>query len=99
MIFDEIDTGISGAVALQLSHILINMSEEHQIICITHSPQVASAEGKHFNIYKTDTSKRTITHVRTLSDDERVTELAKMLSTDPPSTAAIANAKELLKVV
>ena len=99
MIFDEIDTGISGAVALQLSNILISMSEEHQIICITHSPQVASAEGKHFNIYKTDTSKRTITHVRTLSDDERVTELAKMLSTDPPSTAAIANAKELLKVV
>jgi len=75
MIFDEIDTGISGAVALQLSHILIGMSEEHQIICITHSPQVASAEG-----------------------EERVTELGKMLSTDPPSTAAIANAKELLKV-
>jgi DNA repair protein RecN (Recombination protein N) len=99
MIFDEIDTGISGAVALQLSHILTNMSDEHQIICITHSPQVASAEGRHFNIYKTDTSKRTITHVRTLSADDRVTELAKMLSTDPPSTAAIANAKELLKVV
>jgi len=99
MIFDEIDTGISGAVALQLSNILMKMSEEHQIICITHSPQVASAEGKHFNIYKTDTSKRTITHVRTLSDEERVEELAKMLSTDPPSTAARANAKELLKVV
>ena len=99
MIFDEIDTGISGAVALQLSRILISMSEEHQIICITHSPQVASAKGKHFNIYKTDTSKRTITHVRTLTDEERVAELGKMLSTDPPSTAAIANAKELLKVV
>jgi DNA repair protein RecN (Recombination protein N) len=99
MIFDEIDTGISGAVALQLSHILTDMSQNHQIICITHSPQVASAKGRHFNIYKTDTAERTITHVRTLSQEERVNELAKMLSTDPPSTAAIANATELLKVV
>ena len=99
MIFDEIDTGISGAVALQLSHIMERMSKKHQIICITHSPQVASTEGRHFNIYKKDTAERTITHVNTLEMGERVIEIAKMLSTDPPSTAAIANAKELLKVV
>lgn len=99
MIFDEIDSGISGAVALQLSNILNEMSSQHQVICITHSPQVAASQGKHFFIYKKDTSERTITHVSVLDENERVEEIAKMLSTNPPSTAAIANAKELLKAI
>jgi len=98
MIFDEIDSGISGAVALQLSRILGEMSESHQVICITHSPQVASASGRHFFIHKKDTAERTLTHVSILSAVERIDEIAKMLSTNPPSEAALENAKELLKV-
>ncbi len=96
LIFDEIDTGISGAVALQLGHILSDMSDKHQIICITHSPQVASIQGKHFFIHKRDTAERTITHVHELSTEERMAEVAKMLSTDPPTAAALENARELL---
>jgi DNA repair protein RecN (Recombination protein N) len=98
MIFDEIDAGISGAVALQLSRILTDMSKIHQVICITHSPQVASADGRHFFIHKKDTAERTITHVNILSAAERIDEIAKMLSTNPPTEAALANARELLKV-
>lgn len=97
LIFDEIDTGISGAVAVQLTQILEKLSSVHQVICITHSPQVASTLGKHFYIHKKDTAERTITQVKVLSAVDRIEEIAKMLSTDPPSAAAIENAKELLK--
>lgn len=96
LIFDEIDTGISGAVAVQLANILEDLSSVHQVICITHSPQVASTAGKHFYIHKKDTAERTITQVKVLSADNRIQEIAKMLSTDPPSVAALENAKELL---
>jgi len=96
MIFDEIDTGISGDVAGKMGDILKELSNEHQLITITHSPQVASRAEKHFFVYKEDLKDRTITHVKELDKDSRTIEIAKMLSGDPPSTFALENAKELI---
>ncbi len=96
MIFDEIDTGISGDVAGKIGVILKELSGSHQLICITHSPQVASKADNHFFVYKEDTKERTITHVKHLNKKEKIEEIAKMLSGDPPSTYALKNAKELI---
>jgi len=97
LVFDEIDTGISGAVALKMGIVLSDLSKNHQIISITHSPQVASRADEHLFVYKEIEGKNTVTKVRSLPPKERITELAKMLSGDPPSKAAISNAKELIE--
>ena len=96
LIFDEIDTGISGAVAKRVGEILYHIADTRQVICITHSPQVASIAQRHFLVAKRDTDTRTITSVALLDLDQRVDEIAKMLSEDPPTGAARENAKELL---
>ncbi len=96
LLFDEIDTGISGAVALRLGNILSSIAQERQVICITHSPQVAAVMGRHFSVNKIDRADRTVTSVKTLGSDDRVVEIAKMLSADPPSESALSNARELL---
>ena len=98
MIFDEIDTGVSGQVALQMGNILRDMSVHHQVITITHSPQVASRAKHHFFVYKDSTSKLTNTKLKKLEAEERYVEIAKMLSGDPPSSAALINAKELIQL-
>ncbi|MCG8330085.1 MAG: DNA repair protein RecN [Chitinophagales bacterium] len=98
LIFDEIDTGISGDVALKMGNILQKLSSHHQVVSITHSPQIASKANKHYFVYKKVTEDRTITNVRELEIDGRVYAIATMLSQDPPSESAINNAKELLKV-
>jgi len=97
LVFDEIDTGISGAVALKMGIVLADLSKNHQIISITHSPQVASRADEHLFVYKEVAGKNTITKVKSLPAKERVTELAKMLSGDPPSKSAISNAQELIE--
>lgn len=96
MIFDEIDSGVSGEVANRMGDILKNLSSAHQIICITHSPQVAARAVKHFFVFKEDIDSRTVTHVKALEGAERLNEIAKMLSGDPPSAFALENAKELI---
>lgn len=96
LIFDEIDSGISGDVALKMGRILRSLSNQHQVVVITHSPQVASRADTHYFVYKQVRDERTVTGVRLLSDDERVTSIATMLSQNPPSESAIRNAKELL---
>lgn len=98
MIFDEIDTGVSGEVAGKMGDIIRSLANKHQLICITHSPQVSARAVKHLFVYKEETKSRTITHVKELSSDERISEIAKMLSGDPPSTFALDNAKDLLSV-
>ncbi len=98
LIFDEIDTGISGAVALKMGDILRKLSNEHQVVSITHSPQVASKADTHYFAYKGIKDERTVTNVKQLQKKERVEAIAIMLSTDPPSKAAIKNAKELLNI-
>lgn len=96
MIFDEIDSGVSGEVANRMGDILKNLSSSHQIVCITHSPQVAARAVKHFFVFKEDIDSRTVTHVKSLEGPDRVNEIAKMLSGDPPSAFALENAKELI---
>lgn len=98
LVFDEIDAGVSGDVALKMGLILDKLALKHQVICITHSPQIASKADVHFWVYKADTTDRTITAMKSLTHDERVTEIAKMLSGNPPTPAAIANAKELIGI-
>jgi len=98
MIFDEIDTGVSGDVAGKMGKTLSKMGEKHQVIVITHLPQVAAKGKKHFFVYKEISEGKTISKMEVLNKEGRVTEIAKMLSGKPPSTSAIANAKDLLKL-
>ena len=96
IIFDEIDTGVSGDVADKIGTILLRMGGTMQVITITHLPQIASKGAHHLFVYKKDDDDKTISYIRELKDDERVTEIAKMLSTGNPSQSALVNAKELL---
>lgn len=96
IIFDEIDTGVSGDVADKIGQILVNMGEKMQVISITHLPQIASKGKFHLFVYKNDEKNKTISHIKELNKDERVVEIAKMLSTGNPSASAIKNAKDLL---
>ncbi len=96
IIFDEIDTGISGEIALKVGNIMEKLSENMQVIAITHLPQIAARGNAHFTVYKDEQSDITHTNIRQLKSDERVLELAKMLSGNNPGESAISNAKELL---
>ena len=96
LIFDEIDSGISGDVALKMGFILRKLSDEHQVVTITHSPQVASKADAHYFVYKKVKDDRTVTKVRLLADDDRVRAIAVMLSQNPPSEHALKNARELI---
>ncbi|GET29370.1 DNA repair protein RecN [Prolixibacter sp. SD074] len=97
IIFDEIDSGISGEIAGKMGSILKDMSAGMQVINITHLPQVAAKGDYHFWVYKQDTEHETVTHLKLLSEKERVEELAKMLSGENISDAALQNAQELLR--
>lgn len=97
LIFDEIDTGVSGEVANRMAEIISSLAEKHQVMSITHSPQIAGKANHHYFVYKHETDTRTITNIKLLSDKDRIVEIAKMLSGNPPSKAAIANAKELIE--
>ena len=96
LIFDEIDTGISGDVALKMGKILGQLARQHQVISITHTPQIAAKADRHYFVYKKIEGDRTKTQVRELSHQDRIVEIATMLSGNPPSPAAISNAEELL---
>ena len=98
LIFDEIDTGISGDVAIKMGSILRLLSNQHQVVSITHSPQVAAKADRHYFVYKKVEENRTYTKVRELTQDERIRAIATMLSQNPPSESAIENAKELLSI-
>ncbi|MEM1220391.1 MAG: DNA repair protein RecN [Bacteroidota bacterium] len=97
LIFDEIDTGISGDVALRMGDILRKLSNDHQVVSITHSPQIASKADAHYFVYKQIKDERTLTKVRSLSLEERIRAIAVMLSQNPPSEAALDNARELIE--
>jgi DNA repair protein RecN (Recombination protein N) len=97
LIFDEIDTGISGDVSLKMGIILKELSSRHQVVSITHTPQIAARADKHYFVYKKVENDRTLTNVRLLSPDERVRNIAVMLSGNPPSDAAMETARELLR--
>jgi DNA repair protein RecN (Recombination protein N) len=97
IIFDEIDTGVSGDVADKVGSIMNTMASKMQVITITHLPQIASKGNSHLFVYKEDKNNKTYSNIKKLSAEERVLEIAKMLSTGNPTAAAISNAKELLK--
>lgn len=96
LIFDEIDTGVSGEVASRMGEILASLAKKHQVLSITHSPQIAGKADKHYFVHKNDKENRTVTAVKELDKEGRIIEIAKMLSGNPPSLAAIENAKELM---
>lgn len=97
LIFDEIDTGISGEVAIKTGDLLNQISKNHQVITITHLPQVAAAGNQHFLVYKSHLEDKSVTSIKSLDQSNTVLEIAKMLSGDNPTDAAIENAKNLIK--
>lgn len=97
LIFDEIDTGVSGEVAAKIGGIMQQMGQSLQLISITHLPQVASKAQHHYFIYKDNDGLRTQSHIRMLNAEERVTEIAKMLSNDQVTPEALRAAEVLLK--
>lgn len=98
IIFDEIDTGVSGEVAAKMALIMQGISKSIQVITITHLPQIASKGEHHLLVLKKDEGKRTITYIERLNKEDRVKEVAKMLSAGEPSETALKNAKELLNI-
>lgn len=96
IILDEIDTGVSGGIADKVGNIISNMAQGMQVINITHLPQIASKGHHHFLVYKEHSNNTTRTQIRRLTPQERITEVAKMLSGEEVSEAAITNAKHLL---
>jgi len=96
VIFDEIDTGVSGDVADKVGIIMEKMAGAMQVITITHLPQIASKGGAHLFVYKEISGQKTVTRIRALKQEERIQEIAKMLSSGQPGPAALKNAKELL---
>lgn len=99
IIFDEIDTGVSGRVAEQMAHIMRDMGDTHrQVICITHLPQIAAYGTTHYKVVKEETETGTVSRMQKLDENERIEEIAQMLSGNDISSAAIDNAKSLLKI-
>ncbi|TWW02014.1 DNA repair protein RecN [Chitinophaga pinensis] len=97
LIFDEIDTGISGEAARQVSFIMEDMARGHQIICITHQPQIAGKADAHYFVFKDARDGKITTNVRLLTREERINKIAQMLSGEKPTAAALENARELVK--
>jgi DNA repair protein RecN (Recombination protein N) len=98
LIFDEIDSGISGEAAKQVGRIMKGLSANRQIICITHQPQIAGKADAHFYVYKEEQTGTIKTNLRLLSKEERILKIAEMLGGETPSAAAIENAKEMMLV-
>lgn len=96
LIFDEIDSGISGEAAKQVGIIMKDLSSAHQVIAITHQPQIAAKADTHFYVYKEIKKDKIITSIRQLNNDERITTIATMLSGEKPTAAAFDNAREMI---
>ena len=96
LIFDEIDSGISGEAAKQVGIILKDLAKNRQVICITHQPQIAGKANAHYFVYKEIKGDAIKTNIRVLTQDERITTIAKMLSGEKPTAAALENAREML---
>lgn len=97
IIFDEIDTGVSGEIALKMVNMMKEMAGRHQVITISHLPQVAAKGDYHYFVFKDNTAEKAVSRIRKLNEGERVEEIAKMIGGDHPSAIAYENAKELLE--
>ncbi len=96
LIFDEIDTGISGEAARQVGVIMKDLSNAHQVISITHQPQIAAKASAHYFVYKQIKGDKIVTSIKLLNSDERITAIATMLSGERPTAAAFENAREMI---
>jgi DNA repair protein RecN (Recombination protein N) len=94
--FDEIDTGVSGEVSNKIANIMHQMSNNMQVIAITHLPQIAAKGNNHYKVFKKEIKGLTTTNLKQLSTEERVVEIAEMLSGKDISDSALTHAKELL---
>ena len=98
IIFDEIDTGVSGRIAEKMAQIMQEMGQEgRQVISITHLPQIAAMGTTHYKVSKEETAQGTISHMRQLNNDERIDEIAQMLSGSEITPEAVNNARALIK--
>lgn len=98
IIFDEIDTGVSGEVAIQMIRMMKDMSKNHQVISISHLPQFAAGGDAHYYVYKDHSSDRSVSRIKRLADQDRITEIAKMIGGENPGASAVESAKELLQI-
>ena len=98
MIFDEIDTGISGETADIVSRELKQISQNHQVLCITHLPQLAATAEHNYRIEKTDDDSRTFTTIKELSEKEKITEIARLLAGINVSDITLASAQEMINL-
>ena len=96
IIFDEIDTGISGEVSIKMGKMIREMSARHQVMVITHLPQIAAMGDKHYFVYKDASGQRSISRMKELKETERISEIAKMIGGENPTQTALKNAKEML---
>lgn len=97
LVLDEIDTGVSGEIAISLGRLMKEMAGSHQVISISHLPQIAARGDAHYFVFKNSNSKKTVSSIKKLTDEERIEEIAKMIGGAKPSNSAIASAKELIK--
>ena len=96
LVLDEIDNGVSGEIAMMLGNLMKTMSKAHQLITISHLPQIAAKGDAHYFVYKDNSEKKTVSNIKLLGRDERVEEIAKMIGGAKPSKVAMENAQELL---
>ena len=96
MVFDEIDVGISGDIALKVAEKILHLSKTNQVFCITHLPQTASIAKQHYHLSKIEQDDRTVSTLSVLNEEERVTQIASMMSGRGMSSTALAAAKELI---
>jgi DNA repair protein RecN (Recombination protein N) len=96
LVLDEIDSGISGEVAIKLGNMMKVISKRHQLISISHLPQIAAKADGHYFVYKDHSASKTTSSIRLLTDEERVSEIAKMIGGEKPSKVALENAQELI---
>lgn len=97
IIFDEIDTGVSGEIAIKMGNMMRDMSHSHQIIAITHLHQIAAQGTAHYFVYKDHSAAKTVSRIKKLTFDERVNEISQMIGGKTPSPSAVKNAREILK--
>jgi DNA repair protein RecN (Recombination protein N) len=97
MIFDEIDTGVSGSAAFKIGQLMKKVSKGRQVLCVTHSPQIAAFRDNHMLIEKDTVNNATYTHIRRLNDTERIREIARIISGDNITATSLDNAREMLE--
>ena len=96
IVFDEIDTGVSGEIAIKMGNMMRQMAKNHQIIAITHLHQIAAQGSAHYFVYKDHSSDKTVSRIRRLGFEERVGEIAQMIGGSRPSETVVSNAREIL---